>query len=467
MGPRIARVPLESAVLLGALIAAGCAVQHYRPAPIAPDQTASAFQARNLADPELRVFAEQVLGEKFAEWPLKTWGYRELAVAALYFNPTLGKARAEVAEAKAQLLTAGTRPNPSLGLTPGVPSPYLLSLDVSFPIETGGKRGYRMQAARSLSLAARLELAETAWTVRSSLRAALIDRLLSDRTLDLMLAEADSRREQVRLLRAMSAAGEISGQEVAAAEIELSRARTAGGATHSHAAECEAALASAIGIPTAALHGIRLVWPDLDAPPGGQALSRDDIERDAVLNRLDVRGALARYAAAESNLQLEIAKQYPDISIGPGYTYEEKRSYFTIGLAATLPIFDRNQGPIAEAEARRQKAEAEFLETQAEAIHGSERAFAMYGAALEELAEAQHFAELQAGRREAVRNSVRAGEQGRLDLTDVEIESSVAARARLEALAHVQRAFGDLENAVQRPLDPADALPAIEGLDSR
>lgn len=460
-------MPLETAVLLGALLTAGCTAQHYRPAPIAPDQTASAFQARNLSDPQLRAFAEKVLGERFVDWPPKTWSYRELSLAALYFHPSLGEARAHVAESQAQLLTAGTRPNPSLGLAPGVPSPYLLTLDLLFPIETAGKRGYRMQAARSLDLAARLELAEAAWGVRSSVRAALVDRLLSSRALDLLRAEADGRSEQVRLLEAMSTAGEVSRQEVAAAEIELARARAALGTAREHAVECEAALASAIGIPLEALRKVRLAWPDLETPTGAESLSRDEIERDAVLNRLDVRGALAQYAAAESSLQLELARQYPDISLGPGYTYEEKHSYFTIGLAATLPVFDHNRGPIAEAEARRQKAQAEFLETQAQAIQRSERAFAVYGAALEELAESGRFADLQTSRLEAARKSVQAGEQGRLELADAEIESSVAVRARLEALGHVQRAFGDLEDAVQRPLAATDALPAIEDLDAR
>jgi hypothetical protein len=60
---------------------------------------------------------------------------------------------------------------------------------------------------------------------------------------------------------------------------------------------------------------------------------------------------------------------------------------------------------------------------------------------------------------------VQAGELGRLDLDDAEIERSVAERARLEALAHAQRALGDLEDAVERPLAPGDALPAIAGLD--
>jgi outer membrane protein, heavy metal efflux system len=209
----------EWALLLGSMLA-GCATQHYHAAPIAAEQTAAAFTARSLDDPGLRAFAEPVY--RPAAWPPAAWDYRALSLAALYFNPSLDAARARIAESQAQILTAAARPNPSLSLTPGVPSPYLLTVDLSFPVETAGKRGYRVQAARSVDLAARLELAQAAWTVRGAVRAALVEQLLTTRSLDLLRAEAERRTEQVRLLEAMASAGEISRQEVSTAEVELS-----------------------------------------------------------------------------------------------------------------------------------------------------------------------------------------------------------------------------------------------------
>jgi outer membrane protein TolC len=310
-----------------------------------------------------------------------------------------------------------------------------------------------------LDLAARLELAQAVWVVRSSVRTALVDQLAATRTLDLLRAEAERRTEQVRLLEAMVSAGEISRQEVSTAQVELSRAHTAVALAEAQSVESGAALAAAIGIPVTALKEARIAWPEWESPPSAESLPREEIERDAVLNRLDVRAALARYAAAESSLQLEIAKQYPDIDIGPGYTYEEKRNYFTVGFAATIPLMNRNQGPIAEAEARRRQAQAEFVQTQTEVISRSTRALALYAAALDGLAEAERFADAQMRRNEATRKSVQAGEQGRLDLDDAEIERSAAERARLDALAQAQRALGDLEDAVERPLATGDALP--------
>jgi hypothetical protein len=50
----------------------------------------------------------------------------------------------------------------------------------------------------------------------------------------------------------------------------------------------------------------------------------------------------------------------------------------------------------------------------------------------------------------------------RLSLDAVEIQLSVLARARLDALARAQAALGNLEDAVQRPLARGEAFPASE-----
>jgi outer membrane protein TolC len=451
-------VALRIVALLGSSLLAGCAGQRYQPDPIVPGTTASGFEARTLADPGLRSFEESCLGHPVSAWPPETWNLQALSLAAWYFNPALDEARARIAGSQAALVTAAARPNPTLSIAPGIPSPYLLTLDLSFPLETAGKRGYRIQAARSLDLAAQFDLADSAWKVRSAVRAALLNYLLASQTLELLRSEAEARSDQANILEQMLSLGEIPPMDAEAARIEHSKTRLAISTTEGEVAEARAAMAAAIGIPVAGLQESRFAWQGINTPPSAESLSVDEIERDAVLNRLDVRSSLAQYAAAEAALQLEIAKQYPDINIGPGYTYEERQSYFTVGLSAILPLFDRNQGPIAEAEARRQEAAAAFLETQAQVIAKSEGALAVYTAALKELAEAEHLAKLQENQRQAVQNSVRVGEQDRLDLDRVHIEGSLAARARLDALARAQKALGDLEDAVQRPLGSGDEL---------
>ena len=439
--------------LFGVFLLAGCSVQRYQPAPIVANATASQFESRSLADDGLRSFEEKNLSQPVSTWPPKIWNLQTLSLAALYFSPTLDLARARLARADAAIVTAGARPNPTLGISPGIPSPYLLSLDFAVPIETAGKRGHRVQSARSLDQAARLDLADSAWNVLSGVRLALLNYLLASRSLELFRSEEQVRMDQVKILKQILSAGEIPRFDVDLARIELSKTEVAIRTAEGQVAEAKAALSAALGIPLASLQDAEFSWPDMDTPPSSESLSFAEIQRDAVLNRLDIRRSLAQYAAAEADLQLEIAKQYPDINIGPGYTYEERNNFFTVGFSSSVPLFNRNEGPIAEAEARRKETAAAFLQTQAQVIARSERALAVYTAALREMAEAQSLYQLEETQLQIIQQTIRAGADNRLSLDGVQIQLSVLARARLDALGRSQRALGDLEDAVQRPFD--------------
>jgi outer membrane protein TolC len=267
-------------------------------------------------------------------------------------------------------------------------------------------------------------------------------------------SEEKIRQDQRNILQQIFSAGEMPRQSVDLAEIELSKTHLAVITAEGQVSEAKAALAAAVGLPVAAFQSVDFSWPKINAPPSVESLSAEQVQREAVLNRLDIRRSLAQYAAAEAALQLEIAKQYPDINIGPGYTYEETHSFFTLLFSTTVPLFNRNQGPIAEAEARRKEAAAAFLERQAQVIAKSERALAVYTAALKELAEAEFLRKLQETQLQIMQQTLRAGADTRLSLDNVEIQNCGLVRALLDALLRSQRALGELQDSIQRPLGP-------------
>jgi len=439
--------------LVGICLLAGCAAQRYAPAPIDAGTTASHFESRSLADTGLGSFEESNLGHPVSPWPPKSWDLQTLSLAALYFNPALDLARARLATAEAAIVTASARPNPTVDFVPGVPAPYLLTQDFLFLIETAGKRGRRVQIARNLDQAAQIDLADSAWTVVMGVRLALLNYLVASRNLELLQSEEKVRQDQVALLEKVMSAGEITRQDVDLARMEASKTQVTTRAAEGQTAEARAVLAAAIGIPVAGLDGAQFSWSTMDTPPAPESLSADQVQRDAVLNRLDIRRSLAQYAASEAAVHSEIAKQYPNFNIGPGYTYEERNNFFTVGFSTTLPVFNRNQGPIAEAEGRRKEAAAAFVQTQAQVIARSERALAVYTAALMEVGAAQSLDQLQETQLQIVQQNIRAGTDSRQSLDAVQIQLSVLARAKLDALGRAQRALGDLEDAVQRPLD--------------
>lgn len=125
-------------------------------------------------------------------------------------------------------------------------------------------------------------------------------------------------------------------------------------------------------------------------------------------------------------------------------------------------MLNQNQGPIAEAKARREKTAADFLALQAQIIGELHKARAQFQAALAELKEVEtSLTELQDRRERLAQRAVELGEADRLALASVRLQRLVVARARLDALRRAQTALGALEDAVQRPLAPATALPAV------
>jgi len=444
---------------------AACTTTQYRPKPLSPEAQAAALEARSLNADELRRFVQTNVRVPPASWPPEAWQPDHLTLAAIYYNPDLRTARARLKSAEAAIITAGARPNPSIHVGPGYSSspesPLFLESAFDLPIETGGKRGYRILQATRQAESARLQLAEAGWQVAVRVRGALLGVMIAERGLALLQEEENIRTDLVHSTELLVQAGELPVPELTSARIEFTSVSLQARAAEGQLQQARTDLAAVIGIPDSALAGIQVSWPDFDHPPGDQAITAESIQRTAVLHRLDLQRSLADYAAAEAGLRIEVAKQYPDIQLGPGYNFEEGHNNYFLGFSATLPIFNKNQGPIAQAEAERERVAAEFQALQLQVIGQSRSALVGYRYALAQLAQADRLVAQQAERERLARNTFNRGETDRLSLTGSLLQTVTTARARLDALNRAQVALGNLENAVQRPLDPAWQIPLL------
>ncbi|HEY3836993.1 MAG TPA: TolC family protein, partial [Bryobacteraceae bacterium] len=353
---------------MGAVALTGCV--KYHPRPLDPTRSEQQFRARTLADSGLRSFLKR------ANWPPAKLGLNDLAAVAIYFNTDLDQARAQFRMAQAGIMTAKARPNPSLsaggGWESSPESPLAFHFDPTFILETAGKRGWRILDAEKMAEAARVGVAETAWRVRSRVRAAWLDYMMAVSTLEALHHEREARAESVAVLENRLRAGAVSQPEVNVARSTLISLEVEAQAAETTLRESGAVLASAVGLPA---------LPDIDTqtlPPTPAALPLADVQKAGLLHRADIRRSLLEYAAAEAALHLEIANQYPNLDLNPGYAFEEGSHVITFSTALLLPLLNRNHGPIAEAEARRSEAEARFNGLQAQAIGEMEIALARY-----------------------------------------------------------------------------------------
>ncbi len=455
-------------VIVMVTVATGCTTFHAR--PIFPLQTASAFEARTLDNPGLKAFLEENLHRKIVPWPPASWDFERLTLAALYYHPDLDVARVKWEIARAGKITAGGRPNPNLGLisqynttettVTGV-SPWILGLNLDIPIETAGKRGYRIARAEQLSEAARLDIATVAWRVRTRLRENLLNLYAADQELPVLEKKEAIEEENVGLLEERLAVGEASQPDVTQAHIALDQTHLSLLELQKQAAEARVRLAESLGMSVAALDSLHLSFDVLERSLPG--IPSQDIRRQALLNRTAIRSSLAEYAASQSALQLEIAKQYPDIHLGPGYTWDQGNNKWSLGFSIELPILNQNQGPIAEAEARRKEAAARFTALQAGVIGEIDRTLAGYRVALQQWKTAEALLSDRKDQLQTLETLFEIGETDRLALFSARLELISAELAGLNTRIKVQQSLGLLEDAVQRPLNETEpSLPIPE-----
>ena len=266
-----------------------------------------------------------------------------------------------------------------------------------------------------------------------------------------MLREQQNLQAQnLELLKREQEAGEISAFEVTQAGIAADGTRLALHDAEQQSADARAKLADAIGVPLRALDGVELSFEGFSQPPVETSVA--DTRRLALLNRADILGALAGYAASQSALQLEIARQYPDIHTGPGYTYNQGDNQWLLNLSVTLPVLNQNKGAIGEALAKRAQSAAEFNALQAKVMSEIDRAVAVYHLALEKKADTDALLARMQQQEKTSQAMFEAGEISKGDLAALRLQLSASALARLDAMVKTQQALGQLEDALQSPL---------------
>lgn len=379
-------------------------------------------------------------------------------------HPDLALAEAELATARAGILTAGARPNPSFGFgvtrAEGVPRPWTLTYGLNLPLETGGKRALRLRQARLEVAAAELQVADTAWRLRMDVRRALVDWLQAREAAAAADREAGLRADLLALQKQRLALGEIGSPEAATAALEAQRAAAARFTARAGERRAASALALAAGVPPEALAPRLQGEPPVDPVPPPALPVRDT---DALIHRLDVRRTLLAWEQNETALDQELARRVPNLQVGPGYSFDQGVKKWTLGLTVDLPLFDRQQGPIAAAVARRAVIAAQLRQEERRALAEADLATARYADAQARLQAQVDAMTAQEDRLATARRDFELGGLDRGGWLAAQLEAAQARSLAVAAWAEAQRARLAVEAAFQKPLDPSEHPFRLDG----
>jgi outer membrane protein TolC len=439
----------------------GCA--HYEPKPFAPAETLRQLQSRRLTDEAVVARVQAATASPI------TWDRAQLLVAALELNPALAEARAQLEQAAAGVVTAQAIENPAVSLSAeydlsraGEP-PWLWGFGTGFLLDTFLSRPHRIHLAQAGVRGAHADYSEAVWTVRHDLRAALLGVVIARKRIDALELDVRQRAELARLARSRVAAGESARSEESQAHLELSRAQAALDDARRSLSEGQGILARALGVSLEAVEQIAPSWQDLERLDKPDDATLHALREQALLSRPDLERAIADYEARDIELRQQVGSQYLQTSLGPGYTWDHGVRKVTLGGSFALPVFNRNEGPIREANAARETAGAHAVVVQSKILSEIDTAAAAYATALAALERIREQRALNESLEASARRAFDADVSDKPTWLAAGLAVSTDRIAEIDALERAQQALGQLEDALRTPLSgPETRLRTLE-----
>lgn len=435
-----------------------CSFQQYVPKTINPVAITKNYENKSLTTES---FQRYLLNNGYVtnHFPLQQFGLEELTYGALLFHPDLDVARAQWRRAQLAESIAAERAVPTMNThiaqsnrANGDISPFALGLSIDIPLDTSNKRDIRIESARHLSQAAKLEIGQIAWGLRNQVAQSLNEYLFNKQLIKLLTDEQKNRQTIAEVYQKRVNLGAASNIELSTANLQLQTTTAELNRRQRDELITLSKLASNIGLPASQIESLSLVETPLEPSLDRTNTNLKDLQTAALLNRLDIRIALERYAATEAKLKLEIAKQYPNIVISPGYAYEFGDRIWSLGLSGLLTLLNKNKVAIAEVKQLREVEAAQFEALQTKVIADTSTAYAAALQAKQSLSNQQALLLQQQRNTHRMQRKFTSGEIDRLELAFSELENNVAEKNVALATFQLRAATNQLENALQQPL---------------
>lgn len=335
-----------------------------------------------------KLFIITALYSATTAFAVETNSLSALVYEALRQNPELKFYEAEIAAAKANRKTAGTWPNPALNAEAGRmrmthDDGLAWSVSLMQPFEWPGRLGLRKAIANRDIELAELGLERFRLALASRVRAAGYSVFVAQRKAGSVQEVAD----RLRLLRDVLVQRDAAGitplletRAIEAMDISMQR-KASGAAVEKQTAMFE--LNQLRGVSTT--HVFAVGEPDLQFQPLDNV---EALRASAQTNNFDLRMRVVELAQSGLRVSLARNERFPSWSIGPMYSEErlgDQDRMVGVGVSLPLPLWNRNSGNIAAANAKQLQAETALRVAQREVDRKVAEAAARYQARLNEI----------------------------------------------------------------------------------
>ena len=286
---------------------------------------------------------------------------------ALTHNHALKATRTLLQQSQSQEVTAGLRPNPVLSwdsqfLPIFQPSQFSADyintqaqhdLGISYLFELGGKRRWRLQAARDQTAVTGSLIGDAERNLSFSVAQQFVAVLLAESNLELAQQDLASFQNTVEISQARYQAGDISEADLLKIKLQLLQFQTDQSAARVAKVQALANLRQLLGYDA--------VPADYDVVGSFSYqplhFNPDDLKAAALRQRPDLQAAQRGVTAADSQHRLAMANGKRDLGATFSYSHLNALSTGSFFFNIQLPLFDRNQGEITRTQLAQTQAQ--------------------------------------------------------------------------------------------------------------
>ena len=368
---------------------------------------------------------------------------------ALRDNPELGTIREKIEVARARLNGIALLGNPDLKteFVGGTHSEKIFELSKSFQL--GGQRGKRRRIAKIKLDRVNFELDDASRLLAKSVKLAFYDLALAQEKLKLAAEIIQHSEQMAKIAQVRFEAGDISITHVNLANVQRQAARRETAGLESELQMAQLEINNLTGAALEATPIAANVFSDKKTLNRLQQLTLDDLTKQALTHRSDLKTLRLNARLTETELRLAKAANIPDLSIGGTAERNPHETAFGVKFSIPLPLFDRNRAEIDAVKAERQVDAVEIGNKERQIVREVMAAYLSLTAAQQNLGFYEgDLLKLLDENLKLMRAAYELGEAGLLEVVLMQNEYIKARFAYLEALAASHKTLANLEAAV-------------------
>lgn len=375
-------------------------------------------------------------------------------------NPTLLRERQNIAVARGGLVGAQKRPNPEFQLSSesyplfdSHPGPLINNsetiLAFSQTIETAGKRGKRTAVAMQDVQVSQSSLEDVIRQLKLELKSRYFAVSLAKAQYDLAQGIVSEYDKVVKVNEARYKQGEVSG-------FEFSRLQTERLRFFNDVVEAELQLKNS-KVALLELLGADPGITDFDVTDtlnsASPSIALPDLQQQALQARADLIAQRQRVERGSQEIRLQKSEAVPNITPSFGYKRTFNQNTVAFGVNIPIPLFNRNQGGVAQANAQLEQQRYEQTRVELEVRRDVQQAFNSVQAQNQRVEALQKTYVPSARRaRDIAESSYRLGALELIGFLDVQRAYREALRTYNQALFDQRAAVALLEAAIGKDL---------------